>query len=41
MVKDMMSKIENAGIPYAHGVYKGAKDTLIICSKDKKFLTSL
>lgn len=36
-----MNALTNAGIPFATGVYQGEKATLIITSKDLKFLCSL
>ena len=41
MVNDMLEKLDKANIPYFKAIYKGLKQTLIICSEDKKFLLTL
>jgi len=41
MVEDLLLLLENAKISYCKGVYKGEKNTLLICSNDLKFLASL
>ncbi|MCL2128773.1 MAG: glycosyltransferase [Treponema sp.] len=41
MVKKLLEKIEEAGIPFYNTVYKGSKETCIICCQKYKFLTSL
>jgi len=41
MVKDILFKLEEAVIPYRSHVYKGIKQTIIICSENLKFLVSL
>jgi len=41
MVKDLLSTLDDLGIAYAKSIYKGTKQTIIICSENQKFLTSL
>jgi hypothetical protein len=37
----LLSKLKEIKIPYVTGVYRGTKDTFILCSEDIKFLKSL
>ena len=41
MVSELLSILNDAGIPYVKGIYRGSKHTLVICSEDNHFLTSL
>ncbi len=40
-VKAMENLLKDTKISYKTGVYSGVKDTLVICSEDNKFFTSL
>ncbi len=40
-VKAMENALKESKIDYKTGVYSGVKDTLVICSEDNKFFTSL
>lgn len=37
----MEETLKSSGISYAKGIYSGLKKTLILCSSDNHFLTSL
>lgn len=41
MARDLRKQLEAAGVAFTEGVYRGDKETLLLCSRDKGFLTSL